>query len=92
MARCLQAYSDRFEPGNGTSRAQWEAARRARITARTPIAITLHNLQVTLAGDQATAKFQQNQVTGSPSTTIPKVLSLRNESGNWRIVRESTGS
>lgn len=91
MPRYLAAYSERFEPANRASFAQWKEARRVRIVGKADIAIALQNIQVSVNGDQATAKFRQNYVAGSLNTTTRKTLSLRNEGGHWRIVRESTG-
>lgn len=91
MARYLDAYSERFEPANRASLAQWKEARRVRIVGKDNIAISLQNIEVTVDGDQATAKFRQNYVAGSLKTTTRKTLSMRQERGNWRIVRESTG-
>lgn len=90
MQRYLDAYSERFEPANGASLAQWKSARRARIVGKNSIEISLHNLQVSVAGDRATASFSQNYQAGSLNSTTQKSLSMRNEQGSWRIVREST--
>lgn len=91
MPGYLDAYSEKFEPGNGSSLAQWKEARRVRIVGKSGISISLQNIQVSVKGDQATAKFRQNYVAGNLNTTTRKTLSMRNERGNWRIVRESTG-
>ena len=91
MPGYLNAYSEKFEPGNGVSLAQWKEGRRIRIVGKSGITITLHNLQVSVNGDKATARFRQNYVAGSLNTTTRKTLAMRNESGHWRIVRESTG-
>jgi len=91
MPGYLDAYSEKFEPGNGSSLAQWKEARRIRIVGKSGISIALHNIQVSVKGDQATAKFRQNYVAGNLNTTTRKTLSMRNERGSWRIVRESTG-
>jgi len=47
---------------------------------------------VSLDGEQVTAKFQQIYAAGDLRSTTRKRLSMRNEGGSWRIVRESTGS
>ncbi|WP_200843607.1 nuclear transport factor 2 family protein [Pantoea sp. 18069] len=91
MPGYLDAYSEKFVPGNGASLAQWKEARRIRIVGKSGISITLQNIQVSVNGDQATARFRQNYVAGSLNTTTRKTLAMRNEGGNWRIVRESTG-
>ncbi|MEG1769640.1 MAG: hypothetical protein RR311_14300, partial [Comamonas sp.] len=90
MPRYLAAYSDRFEPANGASLAQWKNARRARILGKSSIAVKLQNIQVSVDGDRATARFSQDYSAGALNSTTQKALSMRNEHGNWRIVREST--
>lgn len=92
MPRYLAAYSDRFEPTNGASLAKWKEARRARIVGKNRIAITLQDIQVSVAGDRARAKFSQDYSAGALNSTTRKVLSMRYERGSWRIVRESTDS
>ncbi len=91
MQRYLNAYSDKFVPADGSSLANWKEARRVRIVGKRNISVSLSNIRVSVDGDQATAKFRQRYVAGSLNTTTRKTLSLRNERGTWRIVRESTG-
>ena len=91
MPRYLDAYSDKFVPAGGASLANWKEARRVRIVGKRNISVALSNIRVSADGDQATAKFRQRYVAGSLNTTTRKTLSLRNERGTWRIVRESTG-
>ncbi|MBS7778710.1 tetratricopeptide repeat protein [Acidovorax sp. CCYZU-2555] len=91
MPGYLDAYSEKFTPANGSSLAKWKEDRRVRIVGKSGISISLQNIQVSVKGDEATAKFRQNYVAGSLNTTTRKTLSMRHERGGWRIVRESTG-
>lgn len=91
MQGYLDAYSEKFAPANGASLAKWKEDRRVRIVGKNGISISLQNIQVSVKGDEATAKFRQNYVAGSLNTTTRKTLSMRHERGGWRIVRESTG-
>lgn len=91
MQRYLDAYSEKFVPADGASLAKWKEARRVRIVGKNSISVSLQNIRVSVDGDQATAKFRQRYVAGSLNTSTRKTLSLRNERGSWRIVRESTG-
>lgn len=91
MQGYLDAYSEKFTPANGASLAKWKEDRRVRIVGKNGISISLQNIQVSVKGDEATAKFRQKYVAGSLNTTTRKTLSMRHERGGWRIVRESTG-
>lgn len=91
MQGYLDAYSEKFTPANGVSLAKWKEDRRVRIVGKNGISISLQNIQVSVKGDEATAKFRQKYVAGSLNTTTRKTLSMRHERGGWRIVRESTG-
>lgn len=91
MTAYLDAYSDKFQPAGGGSLATWKEERRARIVGKQSIDVKVQNLQVSLDGDQATAKFRQYYAAGSLKTTTRKTLSLRHEKGQWHIVREATG-
>jgi len=91
MQGYLDAYSEKFTPANGASLAKWKEDRRVRIVGKSGISISLQNIQVSVKGDEATAKFRQKYVAGSLNTTTRKTLSMRHERGAWRIVRESTG-
>ena len=91
MQGYLDAYSEKFTPANGVSLAKWKEDQRVRIVGKNGISISLQNIQVSVKGDEATAKFRQNYVAGSLNTTTRKTLSMRHERGGWRIVRESTG-
>ena len=65
--------------------------RRVRIVGKQDIEVSVRNLQVSVNGDEATAKFRQHYVAGALNTTTRKTLQLRHEKGQWHIVRESTG-
>jgi ketosteroid isomerase-like protein len=91
MAAYLDAYSDKFQPAGGGSLAAWKEGRRVRIVGKQEIEVGVRNLQVSVDGDEATAKFRQHYVAGSLNTTTRKTLQLRHEKGQWHIVRESTG-
>lgn len=91
MNAYLDAYSDKFSPADGSSLSAWKEARRQRIVGKQSIKVNVRNLQVTVDGDQATAKFRQHYAAGSLNTTTRKTLTLRQEKGGWHIVRETTG-
>lgn len=91
MGGYLAAYSDQFSPAGGGSLAAWKEERRQRIVGKQAIVVNVRNLQVSVDGDQATAKFRQYYAAGSLKTTTRKTLVMRLEKGHWRIMRETTG-
>jgi ketosteroid isomerase-like protein len=91
MPGYLAAYSDHFSPAGGGSLSAWKEERRQRIVGKQAIVVNVRNLQVSVDGDQATAKFRQYYAAGSLKTTTRKTLVMRLEKGHWRIIRETTG-
>jgi hypothetical protein len=78
-------------PGN-LSRSDWESERRQRITGKASISVKLENLNVTVTGAKAVAKFRQDYKADSFSATSRKTLDLVKSGERWLIVKESTGS
>lgn len=91
MPGYLAAYSEHFSPAGGGSLSNWKDERRQRIVGKQAIVVNVRNLQVTVDGDQASAKFRQYYAAGALKTTTRKTLAMRLEKGHWRIVRETTG-
>jgi len=88
----LAAYGREFAPPGSMKRSAWENERRERIISKSRISIKLENLNVTVNGNKATAKFRQNyKATGLAVSSI-KTLDLAKSGDRWLIVRESTGS
>ena len=85
----LAAYADDFS-ASGMSRADWEAQRRARITAPKTIDVKLSNLKIDQQGDRATAVFRQAYRSDRLSSTVTKTLKLALKNGQWRIVDETS--
>ncbi len=85
----LAAYADDFS-ASGMSRADWEAQRRARITAPKSIDVKLSNLKIDQQGDEATATFRQAYRSDRLSSTVTKTLKLALKGGQWRIVGETS--
>ena len=91
MSRYLAAYSSTFKPADGSSLDAWKEVRRQRIVGKNRIQVGLRHLQVSVNGDQATAKFRQDYASNTLKTTTRKTLTMRKEKGQWRIVREVVG-
>ena len=88
----LGAYASNFAPPGGQARKAWESDRRARIEPRTRIGVDVSNLEVTVEGDKATARFRQDYTSDTLNVTSRKTLDMVKSGNRWLIVRESTGS
>lgn len=86
----LEMYARSFVPDGGQGRSAWEQTRRQRILSKTAIAHEVRNLQISLQGNQAVARFEQTYTADHMRTVGAKTLRLELESGKWRIVSEST--
>ena len=62
------------------------------IEPRTRIGVDVSNLEVTVEGDKATARFRQDYTSDTLNVTSRKTLDMVKSGNRWLIVRESTGS
>lgn len=85
----LAAYANDFSVG-GMTRAEWEAQRRARITAPKSIEVKISDLKIEQQGDTASAIFRQAYRSDRLSSTVTKTLKLALRNGEWRIVDETS--
>jgi Flp pilus assembly protein TadD/ketosteroid isomerase-like protein len=92
MNAYLGAYASNFAPPGGQARKAWESDRRARIEPRARIGVDVSNLEVTVEGDKATARFRQDYTSDTLNVTSRKTLDMVKSGNRWLIVRESTGS
>lgn len=92
MSGYLGAYASSFAPPGGQARKAWEADRRARIEPRARIGVDVSNLEISVEGDKATARFRQDYTSDTLNVTSRKTLDMVKSGNRWLIVRESTGS
>ncbi len=92
MPAYYAAYRTRFEPAQGTPLEVWKQERRERIVGRPGITVDFNDLRVQVDGSTATASFHQNYASGEYRSSARKSLQLQQEGGQWRIVREESGS
>ena len=85
----LAAYSSNFAT-DGLTHKEWEAQRRARITAPATIDVKISKLKVEQQGDTASATFSQAYRSDRHQSTVTKTLKLALQSGQWRIISETT--
>ena len=91
MKAYLGAYDKSFDPPGRQSRAAWEKEREARIVGKSKISVKLSDINVSVQGDEATARFRQAYSADSLNVSSRKTLDLVHNNGRWTIVRESTG-
>ena len=85
----LAAYASDFT-ADGMTRANWEAQRRARITAPKSIEVQISDLKIEQQGDTASATFRQAYRSDRLNSTVTKTLKLALQNGQWRIVGETS--
>jgi tetratricopeptide (TPR) repeat protein len=85
----LAAYASDFA-ASGMTRADWEAQRRARITAPKSIDVKISDLKIEQQGDTASATFRQVYRSDRLNSTVSKTLKLALQNGAWRIVGETS--
>src|SRR4051812_26284420 len=89
----LSFYAADFKTPAGESRAEWEKARRSRITAPKSISVAIASPKVTMAGpNQAKVTFRQTYRSDVLKNTSSKTLVMVKADGRWRIQQEKSGS
>lgn len=84
----LAAYSSDFQTPGGEARSAWEAERTRRINKAEPIQVGVENIQITVEGDRATAKFRQHYKSGKLKTSATKAMVMVRRDGKWLIQQE----
>jgi Flp pilus assembly protein TadD len=88
----LGYYAKDFKTPGGEARAEWEKARRSRITAPKSISVSLDSPKVTMSGaDRATVTFRQNYKSDVLKSNSRKTLTLIRADGGWKILEEKSG-
>ena len=85
----LACYSPSFVPAKGMSQNDWRAGRVKSLSLPAMMKITLSNIRIIMQGKkQATATFQQDYTSDRLHDSVIKTLSLRQENGDWKIIKE----
>ena len=92
MSQYLGAYDKAFVLPAQQSRSAWEQDRRARILGKSRITVNLLELQITVKGNQAVAKFRQDYKADALAILSRKTLELAKTGDRWLIVKESSGT
>ena len=91
MKAYLAAYGKEFDPPGRMTRTAWEKEREARIVGKSKITVQVSDLNVSVIGNKATARFRQAYSADSLNVSSRKTLDLVESNGRWLIVREATG-
>jgi len=84
----LSFYADTFEHGK-KSRAAWESQRRARLSDKETISVSLSDIQIDVQSETlATVRFTQSYSSNRFNDTGIKTLALSKASGSWKIQSE----
>ncbi|NMG75483.1 L,D-transpeptidase Cds6 family protein [Aromatoleum diolicum] len=84
----LARYASSFKPADGKSIDAWRTQRRQRLGGAASIEVKLSELAVTVEGDRAVAKFQQEYRSDSLQAIDRKTVVLISEAKVWRIIEE----
>ena len=91
MSGYLGSYGKEFNPPGSKSRKLWEEDRRSRIVGKSSISVRVNELEVSVSGAKAVAKFRQAYSADALNVSSRKTLELVKAGDRWVIVRESTG-
>jgi ketosteroid isomerase-like protein len=87
----LAFYAKDFKTPKGQTRAEWEAARKQRISTPKKIEVAVESPKVTLKGDSAVVTFRQAYRSDSLKINGSKTLHMVRSDGRWLIQEERAG-
>ena len=88
----LGSYAKDFKTPAGEARADWEKARRSRISGAKSIQVAVDSPKVTMQGpEQASVSFRQTYRSDKLNTKSRKTLDLVKANGRWLIREEKAG-
>jgi tetratricopeptide (TPR) repeat protein len=88
----LAAYGKDFDPPGSMSRKAWEEERQLRIVSKSAISVKVENLNVTVNGNRAVAKFHQEYKAGGLAVSSRKTLEFAKAGDGWLILKETVGN
>lgn len=84
----LGFYADSFVPASGESRDAWAAQRRARVSGRKRISVSITSPEIEVRGPSASAVFQQKYVSDNLTETSTKKMIWVRQGNDWKIQQE----
>ncbi|MDO8810446.1 MAG: tetratricopeptide repeat protein [Gallionella sp.] len=88
VKKYLSFYAPDFKTPDGEKRADWEAARKERISKPKSIQVGIGNATVSFNGNHATVKFRQSYQAKHLKTSSNKTLLMMKSNGSWLILEE----
>lgn len=88
----LAHYAKAFKPASGQTVERWKAQRRDRVGKPESITVALSDLSVSIDGNRAVVKFEQDYRSDDFKVVDRKTLVMVREGQNWKIVEEISGS
>lgn len=85
----LAHYAAEFAPSEGRNRQDWMASRRDRIQSRQLTAVEIGNLDISVEGRTANARFTQTLRARDSREVSRKTMTLSFDSGHWQITSET---
>ena len=85
------AYAKAFTTPGGRTRQQWERERRARIVGRAWISVAVDDLQISVEGNTARARFRQDYRSDLLTERESKTLTFVKVNQKWLIRQEQSG-
>ena len=87
--RYLAAYAADFRPAEGSSHEAWVAQRKDRLRNARGLRVQVEQLDVSVDGDRATARFLQRYRAGALDDQVRKRLVFMRGADGWKIAEES---
>ncbi|OGS81226.1 MAG: hypothetical protein A2Z94_02950 [Gallionellales bacterium GWA2_55_18] len=88
VKKYLSFYAPDFKTPDGEKRADWEAARKERISKPKSIQVGIGNATVNFNGNHATVKFRQSYQAKHLKSSSNKTLLMVKSNGSWLILEE----
>ena len=86
----LAAYSKEFHPPGTQTHAAWAQQRKARISKKSGISVSVENLSIKVSANQAIVNFRQDYRAGALHESSRKILELNKVDDQWLIAKETT--
>lgn len=88
----FEFYSQQFKPSGDRTLEQWKAQRAKRLNPKSPVELSLENVQVEFdpESQRSSVRFKQIYKSATLKDISEKRLILANEQGRWKIIAETS--
>ena len=88
----LGHYAKAFKPASGQTIERWKAQRRDRVSKPDSIAVALSDFTISVDGNRAVVKFEQDYRSDDFKVVDRKTLVMVHEGKSWKILEEISGT